>query len=63
MSSSPSHFTSNETTQQPATSTTYQTSADFTRQEKPYHSKSTKKIQFSNIRSRVDVRLKSVSRG
>ncbi|TGO56480.1 hypothetical protein BCON_0077g00340 [Botryotinia convoluta] len=42
MSSSPSYFTANETTQQPVTSTTYQTSADSTRQKKPYHSKSTK---------------------
>ncbi|THV45345.1 hypothetical protein BGAL_0500g00060 [Botrytis galanthina] len=43
MSPSPSHFTADEMTQQPATSTTCQTGADATRQEKPYHSKSTKK--------------------
>ncbi|KAF7902288.1 hypothetical protein EAF00_002191 [Botryotinia globosa] len=37
-----SHFTADETAQQPATSTTCQTGAGSTRQEKPCHSKSTR---------------------
>ncbi|KAF7953997.1 uncharacterized protein EAE97_001395 [Botrytis byssoidea] len=43
MSPNPPHFTAIEMTQQPAASTTCQTGAGSTRQEKPHHSKSTKR--------------------
>ncbi|TGO07163.1 hypothetical protein BTUL_0317g00030 [Botrytis tulipae] len=42
MSPSPPHFTANRMTQQPAASTTCQTGAGSTRQEKPCHSRSTR---------------------